>query len=1312
MYYSLHNHSDHSNYRLADSMNKIEDLIKYAQELGMGGIALTDHETVGGHVKALHLLQELREKDPEKWNNFKLILGNEIYLCNRQQIQEEKEYVFPHFILLAKNARGNKALRELSTIAWIENSFTWVNMRVPTFYDNLESVMKDYKGDVIGSTACIGGALPKAILDAYKKNPSEPNLNLCIKWIEKMQGIFGKENFFLELQPSIQDEQAIVNKYLIKLSELTGAKYIITTDSHYLKKDDRKIHEAFLNAQEGDREVADFYATTYMMSEEEIHSYLDKIIGADAVNLGLCNTQIIGEMVEEYSLDKPLNIPYIPKNVEEPDEVLVNKYKAHIPLLDYFYHSSYDSDRHLVREILKCINDSSDDFENDKAYEAIQTCLDSIKLSSEKQNTPWSAYLLQTKDIVQTCWDAGTLVGCSRGSGCGFVLLYMLGITQVNPLKEEVQTFHWRFLNPERVSPLDIDIDIQGEMRNTVLSALADKYGGDRHVTRVQTLGTAKSKKAIAIACRGLGYPNEDGVYLGSFIKAERGILYTLSQTFYGDEENGLLPDTEFVKLMTKKYPDVWEVARRIEGLIVSVGSHAGGCIVAKEDIVDDIALMKTKSGDIITQCDLHDAEACSLIKWDILAIDALSKIHTEMNLLLKDKLIEWQGTLKATYEKYLGVYSIERHNDAIWDMIDQHKILSLFQFERQSGWQAIELGQPRCLEDMAALNSVMRLMAPDGGESPLERYSHFKKNIDLWYKEMDTYGLTKEEQEFIASFALKNYGLLPNQENFMQIVQAPEVGGFNLLWADRLRKSIAKKNPKQFVELQAEFYENAKEKMLSSKLCHYVWDILISMNKGYGFNTSHTLGYSIVALQEANLAYHYPIEYWNCANLINDSGGEDSMVRYGKIAAAVGRMRKEGIQIIPPYINEAEFDFKPDPINHRIVYGLKAISGIGTDVATVIEKNKPYTSVQDFYTKIKSSGVIFGEMAMIQLIKAGAFDELEDKPREEIMKEFIKSISKPLAKVNVNHIEDLVALGMITDEEKQKDLRYLRFRKWVYKEENIDKKLGKGPATYYYRLDHKFAEPYFLTEFAPDMEEGTDYQYSDDGTYLTVKRGKLDKVIDNKTKEFMTRITTESKYLDALNQKRFQQTWDDKVGSNNISRWEMNAMNYYYHEHELAEVNRKKYGVVNFDELPLEPEIAELRYMHGREVPRYALHKVIGTVIDKDPNHNTVTLLTPDGVVTVRFYAGQFTFYAREIAQKDATTGVKTVIDKSWFKRGTRLLVTGVRMGEQFLAKNYKDSIYKHSVQLIKDITNDGNLILISERASTDIEAEEAIGI
>lgn len=259
-----------------------------------------------------------------------------------------------------------------------------------------------------------------------------------------MKSIFGEGNFFLELQPSIQEEQKITNRLLITLSKLTNTPYIITTDSHYLKKEDKAVHDAFLKSQEADRETGDFYASTYVMSEQEIHEYMDESLGYDTVETGINNTMLIYNMCENYTLYRDLNIPYIPSNVEEPDSELFNEFKDKIPLLEYFYNSDYPSDRHLVREITKKIKIKSEELYNQETFNAIQICLDSIKKSSEKQHTPWSAYLLQTADLIKICWESGSLVGPSRGSGLGFILLYILGITQVNPLREEVETKHWR----------------------------------------------------------------------------------------------------------------------------------------------------------------------------------------------------------------------------------------------------------------------------------------------------------------------------------------------------------------------------------------------------------------------------------------------------------------------------------------------------------------------------------------------------------------------------------------------------------------------------------------------------------------------------------------------------------------------------------------------------------------------------------------------------------------------------------------------------------------------------------------------------
>lgn len=810
MFVGLHNHTAMgSNTRgFLDSTNRVEDMILYSQQLGHRGIAFTDHDCITAHMDALDCLKALRDPgsdyyknqtpdfSPDDWQKFKVILGNEIYLCSRKQIQEDKLYKFWHFILLAKDEVGHQQIRELSTRAWTDNSFTWVNIRTPTFYDDLFEVVEGNRGHLMAATACLGGFLPHLVLNAYAENPEEPNLSEAQKWLQRMDQCFGHGNFFLEMQPSVQEDQRIVNQIYLKLSKELDIPYIITTDAHYLKQEDRPIHEAFLRSNEDsgkDREVGEFYATTYIMSEAEIHGYLDESLGAETVQRGLENTMLVWAQVGEYSLDKPLEIPYEPDDVTEPSEELFNKYSPFMEHLAYFYNSEHPSDRHLVREIVNKIESQPEELANQKTYEAIDTCLKVIENTSKKMNTQWSAYLIQTRAFVDAIWACDSIAGPSRGSGGGFILLYILGITQINPLREETPLYYWRFLHEFRASVLDIDLDCDGNKRDDIVKYLQNKYGGFRRVFKVQTLLTVKAKNAILIAARGLGVTPEEAQFLSSFIGQERGIQHSLKQTFYGDDKDGIPPNVEFANLMSTKYSRLWEVAQRIEGLVVGVGQHAGGVVLSPDDVINHTALMKAGSGDIITQNDLHKIERENLIKWDVLGVDYCGKIKICLELLAKHGYIEWQGSLKDTYEKYLGVYNIERDNPEIWDMIDEHKIVSLFQMEKQTGIQAIEIAKPRSLVDLSALNSVMRLMAPEpGAESPLERFGRFKKDIRQWYQEMTNYGLNEHEQAVVRKYAENTYGLLPNQENFMIAVQDPEIAGFDLLWADRLRKSIA----------------------------------------------------------------------------------------------------------------------------------------------------------------------------------------------------------------------------------------------------------------------------------------------------------------------------------------------------------------------------------------------------------------------------------------------------------------------------------------------------------------------------------------
>ena len=561
---SLHNHSDYSNIRLRDCINKLDDLFNYAGELGHKVVALTDHESISGWVKAENAAKKLKDKYPE----LKVILGNEIYLCrnglNANNYNKEVDRYY-HFILLAKDSIGARQIREISTRAWMRSYMARGMRRVPTYYNDLFEIIGADPGHVIGSTACLGGALPTQILRAQSNETLWEKIGV---WIRQMDKLFGHGNFFFEMQPSKNQDQIYVNKVLLNYSEIYNIPYIITTDSHYLKKEDRVVHKAYLNAQNGEREVDDFYATTYMMGTEELESYFS-YFDEKTLQTAYENILKIRDSIEDYSLLRPLNIPTLKW---KPVLSYFSEYPVwfkRIPMLETFINSEYKADKYLVNAVIDGIK-RHNDLQNQEAYDEINACLEDTWVSSNVNNARWSAYYLNLQNIIDICWGAGSLVGPGRGSGVGFILLYVLDITQINPLKEHTRTFRWRFLNPDRVSVLDVDFDIEGGRRNQVLNAFRKYYGEDR-VANVATFRTEKSKSAILTAARGLGIDVDIAQYIASLIPADRGLLRTLSQCYNGDEENDYKPIKQFIIEM-ENYPELWNVAQKIEGLICGSG--------------------------------------------------------------------------------------------------------------------------------------------------------------------------------------------------------------------------------------------------------------------------------------------------------------------------------------------------------------------------------------------------------------------------------------------------------------------------------------------------------------------------------------------------------------------------------------------------------------------------------------------------------------------------------------------------------------------------------------------------------------------
>ena len=1334
---NLHSHTHLSNLRLRDSISTPEDLMSYAKEINHSGIALTEHETVGSALTAEKYLQKMRSQD-SSWNDFKLILGNEIYLCrnglNAENFRKGIDKYY-HFILLAKDEIGHQQLRELSTKAWSQSYFSFMR-RCPTYYSDIEEIIGKNPGHVIGSSSCLASKVSQSILQYQALGEDDNYWQQLIKWIQLMEQVFTKGNFFLEMQPSNNKEQIYVNNKIITLSNELNIPYIITTDVHYTKKQDRSIHKAFLTSQQGEREVDEFYATTFLMTEEEIHGYMDKHIGSEQVEQAFANTLVISKMCEEYSLQKPLKIPSLSLNGKQLTSLQLNQYTQY-PWFYKFATSPNASDRQLAYEIAQKVAAKAEELDNEETWQEIEINLASLWATSEKLGSPWSSYFLYVADIIKLCWEEGdSICAPGRGSGVGYILNYILDITQINPLREKTKTFPWRFINPERASVLDIDSDIEAPKRNKIIAAMEQKYGKDR-VSRVATFKTEKGKSAIQTAVRGLGMEPEIGQYLSSFLSAERGILQTLDQAFYGDEENDIKPNKNFVYEMTENYPEVWKVARKIENLINGMSSHAGGVILVDEPFTNTTALMKTNSGDTITQFDLHQSEEQSLLKIDLLSTEALSKIRTCLDLLVEYGYIDGSLSLRERYEKAIGIYTLERDDLNMWKKLWDHEVISFFQMEQMSGIKAVALTQPENVDDLAIINSCMRLMAPEkGAEQPLDMYARYKRDINVWYDEMTEKGLTQKEQEILKKHLNISYGMCITQEQLMILLQEPCLGGHSLATVDAVRKSIAKKQPEQFLKHQEMFYQVMEEKQLSSILCHYVWDELFRVQRGYSFAASHSLAYSLIGLQELNLAYKYPSLFWQTANLIVDSAGvekevqleeddefndtnlisefdqfedlddyeeddeDDSLtdpktaakvkkkapqtVDYGKIASAIGKYQMEGIKISPPNINKSTFSFTPDVEKNEILYGVRGIAKVGLDLVKNIIANRPYSSLEDFLERIKIS-----KDRVIMLIKAGAFDTISDVPRDELLARFIRLSSKPKNKITLANTPLLIELNLIP-KELDRARRVYNCNKYLSKHQDKVNEL--------YMVDEKTFQ--FITEVLKLTT--LVFLESNNGYLGYMTKSDWTKVYKTETAHLSSWIKEAQQHLlEQVNEQLFKEEWE-KYNSSAYStaHGEMQSLaSYLTQSHELSRIDRNLYEIDNFFELSPEPTIGySFTTKTNYQVDMYELNRICGTVIDKDKSHNSITLLTPDGVVQVKIWASQFQKYDRQLFEK-LPNGKKHIIEKSWFTRGNLLVITGIRRDSVFIPKVYKRSKYSYPIEKIESINSSGQITTSNSR-------------
>jgi len=1003
----------YSNIRLLDCINRPDKLIETAFNLGLSGIAITDHECLSSHMEVNQYMKKFREEHPD----FTVALGNEIYLTDTRD-SGQKYY---HFILIAKDEVGHKGLRELSSIAW-RNSYVDRRMeRVPTLKSELTEVMTRYKGHIIATTACMGGELSTNALlmaEAQKVNDMQSAqyfYNEICKFMEYCLETFGSD-FYIECAPSTKWDQIEVNQKLYGIANAYNVPMVVGTDAHYLTLQDREIHKAYLNSKEGEREVDDFYEFARLMDAEECKDLLVKSFDNDMIiDQIFSNTLHLKDKIEWYSLERKQIIPKVEVNEYSAWDIwntvpglIMDAFDYRWPVLERLIRKGNVQERYWIVECIKSMWEKNLQ-DKPEYWDRLEIEADIILDIGDKLDDCLFAYFNTFKHYIDLFWECGSIVGPGRGSATGFLSNYLLGITQLDPIRWNLP--YWRFLNKERAELPDIDIDLAPSKRPAIFEAIR-RERGDLGLVQVATFGTEGTKSAVLTACRGYRSADcPDGIdvdvaqYMSSLIPQERGFLWEIDDVVYGNEEKDRRPVAAFIREVNN-YPGLLDIITYICGLVNKRGIHASGVILYGEDPFETASFMKAPNGDLITCYDLHKAEAAGDTKYDFLVTEISDKIIKCFEMIENDGVIP-KDTLRNTYNKYLHPEVIDTTDKRIWEHLAAGDVLDVFQFSTGVGLAIAKRLKPQDPMEMTAANAMMRLMSEKDKESQQDRYARIQKQgLETFDLEMRQHGLSQDIIDKMHKHCDKYYGCCPIQEQMMEMLM--DIAGFTLGEANSARKIVAKKQMAKIPQLREQVYS----KFDNVKTANYFWENAIAPQLGYAFSLNHSLPYSFVGIQTIFLVTNFNPIYWNTACLIVNSGatednseeeivdiyepeGDDlangvtfedlpdrsgkvrktASTDYGKIAKAIGDIRAAGISVSLANINKSQFGFAPDVENNQILFGLKGMLNVGDEVIQQTIANRPYSSMKDYLEKVNPK-----KSSMISLIKGGAFDEMEDR--------------------------------------------------------------------------------------------------------------------------------------------------------------------------------------------------------------------------------------------------------------------------------------------------------------------------------------------
>ncbi|KKS15363.1 MAG: polymerase III alpha subunit protein [Parcubacteria group bacterium GW2011_GWB1_41_6] len=924
----VHLHT-HSHYSLLDGLAKIDDLISEALALGMNSLALTDHGNMHGAV-------EFYKKS--KKAGLKPIIGMEAYLAKRKLTDkqpniDDKRY---HLVLLAENNQGYKNLMKLATVASLEGFY--YKPRID------KEILRKHSQGLIALSSCLSGEIPRALLNRDQKKARD----LVLEY----QEIFGRDSFFIELEhhPNIPNHQKI-QKELLELARKTNTPIVAAQDIHYLKPEDAHAQDVLLaiqtNTKLDDEDRLTMKQDDFSMrSPEEMKKFFKDT--PEAVE----NTLAVAERCDiKLELDN-IQFPHFPV----PDNHTAESYIGYL-----------------------CQIGLEKRFGKNPAKEIKDRCQYELEVI---KRTGFAPYFLIVQDFVNWAKDSGIVVGPGRGSAAGSLVSYLLNITNIDPIKYGL--IFERFINPERISPPDIDLDFADTRRDEVLKYVSQKYG-ENHVAQIITFGTMAARAAIRDAGRALGLAYGFCDQIAKMIP-------------FGFSLNKAAGSVSELKEIFETQPDAQrliETAKKMEGVARHASVHACGVVITKDPLFESVPLqvaVSKNSGEkkqsIVTQYGMHSIEDLGLLKMDLLGLKNLSIIESVV------KLIEKNNGRKIDIDK------IPFDDPEVFKTMAEGKTIGIFQLEGGGMTNYLKQLKPTDIEDIIAMVALYR-------PGPMElipvyiKRKHGLESISYLHPKMES--------------ALKNtYGIMIYQEQLMQI--ARDLAGFTMAEADILRKAVGKKIKKLLDEQKEKFRAGVIKNTGSTKLADELWK-LIEPFSGYGFNRSHAACYAVIAYQTAYLKTHWPLEFM--ASLMNADEKDAE-----RMALLVKECQKIKIKVLPPNLNSSDQNFTPYKQENSIRFGLRAIKNVGHNVVEAIiqERNSKgfFQSFSDFLDRLPIKEI--NKKSLEALIKSGALDELGE--RRQLLENLPKALEYHKENARANHHNQSSLFGLLEDKKGLPELR------------------------------------------------------------------------------------------------------------------------------------------------------------------------------------------------------------------------------------------------------------------------------------------------